>query len=56
MRDPKKRMSDYEGRGFYFDEMENAGLDDVLTYLEFEKDVRVRDVMSTRSLRLCYRY
>jgi len=56
MRDPTTRMKDYAGRGFFYDETDNAGLDDVLSYLGFAENVTVKEVMSTRSRRLCYRY
>jgi tyrosinase len=56
VKNPAVRHNDYTGRGFYSDEMDNAALKDVLSYLGFVENVTVRDVMSTRSRRLCYRY
>jgi hypothetical protein len=55
-KDSTVRQTDYAGRGFYSDETDNAAVDDVLSYLGFAENVTVKDVMSTRSRRLCYRY
>ena len=54
--DPAKRMADYGGRGFFYDETDNAAFDDTLSYLGFAENVTVRDVMRTRTRSLCYRY
>ena len=56
MKDPEKRMDDYKGREFYYDEWDNAELNDLLTYEGLVEDVRVREIMHTRTRRLCYRY
>jgi hypothetical protein len=56
MKDPTTRLTDYAGRGFFYDSTDNAALEDGLSYLGFADEVAVKDVMSTRSRRLCYRY
>jgi tyrosinase len=55
-KDPAKRLTDYAGRRFLYDETDNAVLDDVLSYLGLAENVTVGDVMCTRTRRLCYRY
>ena len=55
-KDPAKRLIDYAGRRFLYDETDNAVLDDMLSYLGLTENVTVRNVMSTRTRSLCYRY
>lgn len=49
-------MTEYLGEAAYVDDSKDATLDDLIILGGLAPDVRVRDIIDTESVLLCYRY
>lgn len=54
--EPQKQLTEYLGEAAYVDDSKDATLDDLIILGGLAPDVRVRDIIDTESVLLCYRY